>query len=481
MRIIYTSLAFLFIALVPMTSEGQVDKYGGWLSVEADPKDYFYVSKINGRYTLITPEGHAYYPLGMNHMSVFNANTYAHVKSFQNQRDALNKLSNDIRYFGMNCGGGGSCPDILKDQFPFFVSINLTSNAHWLPASRFKFQDVFEQDFMDDLKVKIIGTCVENKNNPFLIGYYWTDTPRWDVELSRQRHLKDWVTFIRNQNADAAGKQQYIAFLENKYETIDAFNEAYALDFQSFESMLDGRFDHIDFHQDHVVTDDTEFLGVIANHLYKLATETILEYDPNHLILGEKYIAGDHPEPVLKAAAKYVDVISIQPGPEKGPGPGQGLEESVFNASGFDMLYELTGKPLLICDHTVSFYTKEHPVTLWHQFENQQKAGEALEKYITECANKAYIVGYLHCQYLDAYDHRRGLLKQGLLNMEGERHEPLSGIIRAANLNALSLVRSGLIKGGRTLTPTAYARYALHSKGKSRATPRQHSSTVIKN
>jgi len=149
---------------------------------------------------------------------------------------------------------------------------------------------------------------------------------------------------------------------------------------------------------------------------------------------------------VLKAAAKYVDVISIQPGPEKGPGPGTGKAERKFNTEGFENLFLTTGKPIIICDHTVSFYTKEYPVTLWHQFASQQLAGDAQTNYIMQAAKTPYIVGYLKCQYLNVYDPRRGLLKQGLLSENGKMHQPYADLIKQANAEALSWVQNELTK-----------------------------------
>ena len=276
MKKTYILKTVFLITLLPLTTNSQFDRFGGWLSIKGNAGGYFHINKINNRHTLITPDGHAYYPLGINHMSVYSDDTYVHVEAFQNKRHALNKLKNDLSYFGMNCGGGGKCPDILEDQVPFFVSINLTNNSHYLPASRFGFQDVFEQDFISTMKAKIVDICRKYKNNRFLIGYYWTDTPRWDVEISRKRHLKDWVTSLRNQQGNTAGKQQYIAFLEKSINRSISFNKAYGLNFKSFDGMLSGRFDHIDFHQPMVVVDDTEFLGVIANHLYKIAAENYI-------------------------------------------------------------------------------------------------------------------------------------------------------------------------------------------------------------
>ena len=150
---------------------------------------------------------------------------------------------------------------MVKDEMPFFVTLSLTDNAHWLPADRFEFTDVFEPDYVHKIKALIKQACQRYQENKFLIGYYWTDTPRWDVLISRRRHLKDWVSYLRSLSPEAAGKQAYIEFLRRKYQTIKAFNQSYGLDFESFQSMLNGRFDHIDFHQPHVVQDDQEFLG----------------------------------------------------------------------------------------------------------------------------------------------------------------------------------------------------------------------------
>lgn len=441
------SIAFsVFVLMVCQvtSSYAQLDRYGGWTEIKAPATGYFYITQINGRHTFITPDGHAYYAMGINHLSSSRNEQYAHLQDFQTDQSALTRIKEDLAYWNMNNAGGDS-PDVIKNQLPFFVTISLTNNAHWLPADKFEFTDVFEPTYIENTKALIKLQCQRYIKNKFLIGYYWTDTPRWDVLISRQRHLKDWVTYLRSMGPNAAGKQAYVAFLKEKYQTIDAFNKAYGLGFRSFDSMLNGRFDHIDFHQAQVVQDDQEFLGVIADHLYKLATETIKAHDPNHLILGEKYIAVDHPEPVLQAAAKYVDAISIQPGPEKGPGPGPGKEERIFNHKNFQMLHRITGKPVLICDHSNTFYSKEHPVTLWHQHESQEQTGEALTRYIAESAKKQFILGYVHCQYLDAYDPRRGLMKQGLVGSNGKRHEPLSSYIREANRKALEIVKHTLM------------------------------------
>ncbi len=82
----------------------------------------------------------------------------------------------------------------------------------------------------------------------------------------------------------------------------------------------------------------------LARHYYKMLHDSIREYDPNHLILGDRYEAAESiPEELLTAAADYVDVISIQ---DFSPDP----EDIV---SRIEWIHSVTGKPVLLADSLV--------------------------------------------------------------------------------------------------------------------------------
>ena len=51
------------------------------------------------------------------------------------------------------------------------------------------------------------------KDNPNLIGYYWTDTPMWDLEKSSRRFGINWVDFIKNLPDQSPGKIKYLSNL----------------------------------------------------------------------------------------------------------------------------------------------------------------------------------------------------------------------------------------------------------------------------
>lgn len=78
----------------------------------------------------------------------------------------------------------------------------------------------------------------------------------------------------------------------------------------------------------------------LATHYYRTIHEAIRRYDPNHLILGDRYEGRRRlAEEVLKAAVPFVDVLSFQ-----NFGPIAEVVES------FEHWHEVTGLPVLLAD-----------------------------------------------------------------------------------------------------------------------------------
>ena len=58
--------------------------------------------------------------------------------------------------------------------------------------------------------------------------------------------------------------------------------------------------------------DRAEFHGYLAGTYYKIVSEAIKRYDPNHLYLGGRLHGGAKSKPaIFKEAGKFVDMISI--------------------------------------------------------------------------------------------------------------------------------------------------------------------------
>ena len=55
------------------------------------------------------------------------------------------------------------------------------------------------------------------------------------------------------------------------------------------------------------------------------------------------------------------------------------------------------------------------------------------DQYLRQVIHEPYIIGYQRCQYRSVYDPYRGLLKQGLLDLEGKLYKKVVKVIADTN------------------------------------------------
>jgi hypothetical protein len=294
--------------------------------------------------------------------------------------------------------------------------------AFYLPRAKFAYADVFDPECQAQMRARIRAMCDRSRHNRNLIGYYWTDTPHWDLALARERRGIDWVSYIRGLDGKAPGKAEYVAFLKCRYEgDLSVLKRAYGLQADAFDDLLGHDFRDLELEQEQVAQDDQEFLRLIARTYYQVVGTANREYDTDHLVLGEKYIDIDCPENVLCEALPYIDVLSIQPC------------QPVFDETLFDRLHEATGKPIIVCDHQSSFATVDYPKTMWPQLESEEAVGKAYVRYLQDAFAKPYILGYHRCQYIDRFVPRLGILKQGLIREDESPYATLVAYVQQAN------------------------------------------------
>lgn len=396
------------------------------MAIKGKETGEWHVDKVDGRFWFITPEGNAFYALGINHLP--GADT----------EKSRRKVAGDLENWGFNTAGHNP-PYWLEQRMPSFAGVSLHDARHWMPAGDFKFTDVFSDAYTDRVEKAVQEVAERCRDNPLVIGYSLTDTPRYHLDITRNRRGSDWVSFTRELDASAKGKQRYVAFLRERYDNdLNTFRSAYRLPHVgSFEALLAYDFFGIELARPLIRADDEAFLLEIVRRIYQLTRGAFDRHDPDKLVLSERFKMHDHNDEIIRIAGEYTDVISVQPGPTKGPDVGQGPDESEFNQSYWKRLYELTGKPAFICDHACTFPTPGYPRTLWHQFETEEKAGEHYREYLEQTAAEPYIVGYQRCQYKSRYDPLRTLLKQGLLDREGKPYEKLVEFVEETNRRLL--------------------------------------------
>lgn len=179
------------------------------------------------------------------------------------------------------------------------------------------------------------------------------------------------------------------------------------------------------------VADPARTLDEIADKYYRTITEHIRSYDPNHLILGDRYNGNmGIPDEVLGVAASYIDVLSVQ--------YFAGNDESAFVTMRDDLSRwsARTDLPIIIADIGNCAPTELNPERHSGLADESQRARQYVESF-TAVATQPWFVGWHWCGYLE--NEARGW---GLKDGNDEAYAALTGAIGAANRSVYQLKRS---------------------------------------
>ncbi|MEM6313779.1 MAG: hypothetical protein AAF743_06805, partial [Planctomycetota bacterium] len=241
-------------------------------------------------------------------------------------KTAAPRIADAVRALGFNALGYGTVPE-LWDAMPFVGDVELANVEHARLQRHFAYPDVFDPAFQDTVRAKITKWSETGGKHPNCLGVFWTDTPRWDLDIARRTRLTDWVSAHRNLSADAPGKRAYVDFLRQRHGDFANLPGTYDVAADSWEQLPGDGFERVMLADHRVRADDEAFLGHIAETWYKLIGETFRATAPGVPIFGERYKFRDHPPAVLTAAARWVDAISLQVGPQVGPAAGPGPDD----------------------------------------------------------------------------------------------------------------------------------------------------------
>ena len=234
---------------------------------------YFYVTqKASGGWTLVTPQGEPYYASGIDTVSPSGSGTdqvtgvcpYCNTvaNDFPSTAAWATSTAAQIRSWGFNTLGPFSDDADLGSQMPYEVQLSMASGDDWFAPSFVTHADDVAQTQVAPLA-----------GDPNVIGYF-TDT-----EL-------DWGPLL------GSGGDYFTTALQ-EYLQLPAGSPGLAVA-EQYEGNPSG------------------FLTALATRYFSVTTAAIRSYDSNHLILGVK-AEGQEIEPnLIKAAAPYVNVFSIE-------------------------------------------------------------------------------------------------------------------------------------------------------------------------
>lgn len=187
------------------------------------------------------------------------------------------------------------------------------------------------------------------------------------------------------------------------------------------------------------ITDEhrEEFAGVVAERYYKVVSEAIRKYDPNHLYLGSRL----HGKPkfirqIVEAAGRYCDVVAINYYGAWTP------SEKTMKHWG-----EWAQKPFIITE----FYTKGMDSGLANTtgagftVQTQQERGYAYQHFVLGLLESGNCVGWHWFRYQDNDPTAKGAdpsnldSNKGLVDNEYNLYKPLADAMKELNINAYRL------------------------------------------
>lgn len=432
------------LAKAPAQPTG-MDGYGGRLAVQGLHKTgWFHAQKMGGRWQLVTPDGHAFFSLGVNAVAADGGRSYVEGREFMfkdlppdsgewaaffgsgDSRRADQGASQGIGYnhgrwfdfyaanlyrvdgkdwlaawrtraldrlqaWGFNTVGNWS-DDALGQahRLPYTRSINIggdyanvaTGYDYWG-----RMPDPFDARFVRATETAVAKASAGVRDDPYLLGYFADNELAWASAGPQGR----WGLALGTLRGDAnsPAKRAFIAMLRKKYVAPETLAAAWGIALTSWDALAaTGYAAPVPSEAHPAITDDyAAWLRQYADTYFRVVAAAIHRHDPHHLFLGGRF-AVNTPEAVA-ACAQYCDVVSFNVYADQ---PQHGFDAAAMHA---------LDKPVLISEFHFGSDDRGPFGKGVVSVGNEQQRGEAYARFIAAAANDADIVGAHWFQYAD--------------------------------------------------------------------------------
>lgn len=317
------------------------DRFGGWADgPKLKATGFFRVEKYNGKWWLVTPEGHLFFSKGTQTLDTWQASIISddkdklrakwfetqptkkfqfYIKSFPgttwydySSSNLYRKYGNDYkakffdtthkRLASWGVNSIGNCSNLTlceQNRTPFFVKAVPDRNGPVLAGD--KFYDVFNPRFKEKLKSGIKRWAGKYAENPWCVGFFVDNEMRWGMDENK-------LPLEVLQSPDSASKKVFIADLRKKYGNIGQLNRSWGSNYSSWDDMMKStaKPDVVKAHQDLKA-----FYIKLAEKYFSLVKDELKKVAPKHLYFGPRFSNTGSNGTVVRVATKYCDVTSI--------------------------------------------------------------------------------------------------------------------------------------------------------------------------
>ena len=424
---------------------------------------YFHVQKVNGRWWLISPDGHPFISKGVTTVQIAQDTVQGADKSPYLETNKV-KYGNPIAWrkavaarligWGFNTLGAWSDDAVsevtvdgkrlayapIVDLGAKFVGEKQNATA-WLHGV---FPDVFDPDFEPMTRQLARERCTPRAGDRWLLGWFTDNELRWGPDW---RGSDELLTMFLSLPPSVPGKKAAVDLMRERYGSVTNFNAVWKTSFAAWDELSQTNSIHApvvrkaiyqqnqeterqaneaDPNRAAFVADCEAFLARLAERYFRITSEAIKAADPNHMNFGCRF-AYVPPQAVIAAAAKYVDAISFncyRPDPR-----------DVINR------YSAFGKPLIIGEFSFRAEDSGLPNTkgAGPKVKNQAERAAAFKNFVTLALTDANLVGYHWFEHCDEpkegrFDGENS--NYGVVNIRDEVYEELTHAMTEINAEA---------------------------------------------
>lgn len=293
--------------------------------------------------------------------------------------------------WGFTSLGNWNSPEFYSnDRVPFFANGWIigeyktvsSGDDFWSPLP-----DPFDPLFRVRTKATITQVREEIQGSPWCVGIFIDNEKSWGRMGSIEGQHGIAIHTLSRDDKESPTKAVFTKTLKDKYESIECLNTAWGTQISSWDILSQG-IKGLE-HNSVQLEDYGMLLEIYAGEYFKIVREELKAQLPNHLYLGARFADWGMTPDVVRAAAKYCDVISYNYYKE-----GLHPEPWAFLAE-VDM-------PSIIGE----FHIGAKDTGLYHPglvvADNQVERGEMYEAYMHSVIDNPYFVGAHWFQYIDS-------------------------------------------------------------------------------
>lgn len=348
--------------------------------------------------------------------------SYAAHRLYGNGKEWVDHIQTELPSIGVNSLGGWSDIDIFqkyggKKRLPYFVVLHLGAydKAPW--------NDLFAKQMEDAVDGAAKTQITKLKDDPYLVGYFSDNELGWWDDTLFLSYLK--------MPKGSPGQTKLIQTAKNFYNNdFGKLRKDFTVMARSFAELASKPSMTLKPNANGIQLVH-KWNGVLAERYYSLMHRTIRKYDPNRLIMGDRYQQYYNFE-TAKASRKYIDVASTNYGAD--------WNDGTYSRFFLDSLHELTGKPVIITEFYMGAKENrsgnKNSGNAFPKVETQAERAAAFKNCLETFASKPYVIGAHWFQYADEPEHGRGDgedWNMGLVDTDGKPYDLMFDAARKAN------------------------------------------------